>query len=988
MADEQRVLNKSSGLEDGEFYLGDILGQPPQKPQTSQSEEFYLDDPSQPVKPAFDIPAIPDEHRVTGIQMLSDSVYEGFTKIATRVAGGAVGATANLNDFLGFITGLNAFKKYRETFVEPQRQAAQMAQAVSPPENLAEKTVFDLAGSLGDLAVSLPIDMATGVATKTALVGRILPKMEAILSRIPDFAIGSGWRGMVEGIEQSDNLFTAVPKGVIQGAENAAIGTLYASAGTGLRGIGKMAALGAASAIYNASQEGRPPTTDELVEGMAHGTAFGIVFTALEHITEATRNQQEKVVLREYSKQIGEVLDKRIKDPARIPEIMDDMLRDERIRLPIREGLAQPFLDLLERRGALVAPDLTVGSWKDASTLSMLRETTERNIEGVAKADALKVKEFTTERIKENETMGARWETATRQILRGQMQKWGIKPGSLDDKLIQRYGEGNATLADIQAASPKNWENVIEAANWFRGKYDTLLTTINEVRGKYDYGPILKREDYFRHIQELTTASDVFGFLLGGKNPPTAIAGVVQKAKPGKPFTPVEMKRLGGKYVESAIGGFDNYLRVTKNQIFHTDSVQRMRMLENYIRTQAESNDKIDLSNFMTNIVDYTNLLAGQPHTFDTAIQRSFGRPAYAVLHWLTRKTSANMMAGNISAALTNNIVLLVQGPATVNKMSLLKGVFTSVMTPFHEYALKIDGIESELFARRYPDKKIALNFWDSASDKASAFFTAVDQFSVKALIAGKYYEGREQGLTPEDAMKTADNYTSRAVQDRSKGQLPLLMESKALGVATQFQVEVNNMVSFLQKDIPQMYHGDIKRTASALAQVAVYSWVFNNLFEELAGRRPTIDPIYMVATLMGINKSGRGRPFTERLAPAAKEMVGSLPFGNLFVEGGRFPVSSGFPDLWKLADNPTLNETWKQMSRPLFYLMPKFGGAQVKKVLDGMYDYARGRSETPSGDERYIVHRDIRNFLQGFLFGKNAFPEAVKYFSLPEDER
>lgn len=967
-------------LTESEFFAGDESA--PQEPSTSNvvsADEFFG---APKVETPSVVSPIPEQHRVPLITKLGDAVYNGMLNTAIRAMGSVTGGVATINDFIGGL-GLRAIPGYQENFVEPGQRQAQQAIEATPSENFFERSYYGLVSTLGSMVPTIPFDVVTGMTTKAALAGRILPVMEEMLSAIPDFALGSGWRGMVDGIEASGNPVEGVYKGPLQAGENVMAGTLFASSGVGLEGIGKMAAIGLASSFYEAGKIGRLPTKEEMVDGTTQGGLLGLVFTALPHLMDATQLGPEKVALKEY---IGKA--KGVKDPSELLQITDNLLHDERIRPEIRESLAQPFVDLLDKRGKVVAPDLEVGKWKDASTLSLLRETTERNIEGVAKADAPVVKEFTTERIKENETAAAKWGTANRQMLRGKMTEWGIEPNSLDDRLVMRYGEGRATLASVQIDSPKNWQNVVAASQWFRGQYDSLLDTINTVRARYEYDPILKRDDYFRHFQELSAASNVFGFLLGGKNPPTTIAGIVKKPKPGKPFTPVELQRLGGKFVESAIGGFDNYIRVAQNQIFHTDSVQRMRMLSNYIRGQAESNDKIDLANFMTNLEDYTNILAGQPNDFDRTVQRTFGRPAYAVLRWLKNRTSANMIAGNISAAMSNLIVLTTQAPATMDKMMLAKGIFTSTLTPFDKNFFKIDGVESGLFARRYPDHRVALTFWDKGADMSGAFFQAIDQFTVKAMLAGKYHEGRDQGLTPEQAMKAADNYTSRAVQDRSKGQLPVLMESKALGAATQFQVEVNNMVSFLQKDIPQQYHGDIKKIVSSLAQFAVYSWVFNNLFEEIAGRRPTIDPVYMLATLAGVNKAGRARPFTERIFPAAKEFASSLPFGNLFMDGGRFPISSGIPNAWNIAKDPTLRTTWEEVSKPLFYFAPPFGGGQLKKTIDGMTDFTRGVSETPSGDERYGITRNIRNFLQGFIFGKNSFPEAVRYWSQPKDER
>jgi hypothetical protein len=345
------------------------------------------------------------------------------------------------------------------------------------------------------------------------------------------------------------------------------------------------------------------------------------------------------------------------------------------------------------------------------------------------------------------------------------------------------------------------------------------------------------------------------------------------------------------------------------------------------------------------------------------------------------------MIAGNLSAAMSN-LIPFTQSLATTDHVSALKGIFTSTMTPFNKHLFKIDGIESDFFTRRYPMQRINVNFVQKAETAMGQLFQGIDQFSVKAILAGKYYEGRSKGLEPEQAMKEAGDYTGKLVTDRSWGQLPVLMEAKGLRIFTRFQTEVNNMISFLQQDVPAQYHGDVLKIVNSLAQFSIYSWVFNNLYEEVTGRRPTIDPIYMLATLAGINKSGENRAFTERIFPATKEMAGSFPFGNLVMDGGRFPISAGVPNFWNVAKNPDLGTMGKEISKPLFYLAPPFGGGQLKKTLEGTLEFVKGRSETPAGEERYGIHHDFRNFMQGFLFGQSAFSESVKYWSLPKDER
>lgn len=67
------------------------------------------------------------------------------------------------------------------------------------------------------------------------------------------------------------------------------------------------------------------------------------------------------------------------------------------------------------------------------------------------------------------------------------VDKLGIKKGSKESELVQKYGEKEITLDELKEATP-NWENVVKADKWFREMYDKLIDEINESRMKiYPY---------------------------------------------------------------------------------------------------------------------------------------------------------------------------------------------------------------------------------------------------------------------------------------------------------------------------------------------------------------------------------------------------------------------------------------------------------------------------------------------------------------------
>jgi ribosomal protein S18 acetylase RimI-like enzyme len=57
----------------------------------------------------------------------------------------------------------------------------------------------------------------------------------------------------------------------------------------------------------------------------------------------------------------------------------------------------------------------------------------------------------------------------------------GIKKGSKESELVQKYGEKEITLDELKETTP-NWQNVVKADKWFRSKYDQLIDMINESR--------------------------------------------------------------------------------------------------------------------------------------------------------------------------------------------------------------------------------------------------------------------------------------------------------------------------------------------------------------------------------------------------------------------------------------------------------------------------------------------------------------------------
>jgi len=1036
------LVSISGVVEEAEaITMSDALAAPEGDSPIVTMEEAETGEP-----PAPRIPAIDDEHHGRFLQDFGGAVYNEMLNSAIRLGGSTTGAVASINNVIGAITGLNAFKKYRETFVEPGQEAAGAAREVAPGGNVFERQYFGLIDAVGSLAPTIPFDVMTGGATKLALVGRILPRMERLLASIPNFAVGSGWRGMVEGVQRSGSVPEAVVEGVVGIGENVAWNSLFGSVGGGLRSIGKMASLGMAQAFYTAAKEGRTPSVQEITDSTTQAAMLGVVFTVLPHLAEGSKIAEEQIAIQNYVRKFklaekaiwggreegfvrkeGESFveesseaqaflkaqtpgvtpnteadrkKKVVENPviiSNLSKLTEELFSDTRIRPEIRESLAQPFLDMIEARGSIAPMEFRFGMWKDRSKLRMYRETMERNIENVAGPDAKAVQAETTERVKENETARARWQSAIMRDVRGkEIVGKGIRPGTKESALMMRYGEGRMTEKELQQASPDKWGEIEQAAAYSRRVYDESLDAHNAVRKQYGYDPIGKIPEYFRHFQELNLANEMFGVLLGGKKPPTQIAGVLDRAKYGKPFSSVEYERKGGPFTEDGVKALQNYIKAAGQQIFHLDSVQRVRALENAIRKQALVNEvmlkdnipvaKLDLSNFVENLTQYADILAGQPSTLTQAVKGRVDRPLIAGIRALQRNVVANMIGDNISATFMN-LLPVTQGVATTSPKALVRGLVTSGLHLHHEVPFEFEGVKSEFYDRRYPVDFLPSNWIENLVEHSFVLPKVFDRFMVQTLIAGKYYEGRGQGLNPKEAMKAADNYTVRVVADRTKGQLPNVMSEPDLKMFSAFQTEINNLWSWMAHDVARDNKTLLRTKIGQMAVFAIASNVINGLYEKMMGRRPQLDFLYILGTLFGVTKSGQNRAFLDRVAPAGKDFLGNVPFGNLFIDGGRFPLPSTLPDMNIVLQDPE-HRAMSEFLKPALYWHPFGGGGQVRKTWEGVTAWNQGYVATPSGNIRYEVAKDFSNFVRGFLFGKNAFPEAVQYWATPPEER
>ncbi|MCK9479844.1 MAG: hypothetical protein M0R40_10165 [Firmicutes bacterium] len=533
-------------------------------------------------------------------------------------------------------------------------------------------------------------------------------------------------------------------------------------------------------------------------------------------------------------------------------------------------------------------------------------------------------------------------------------------------------------------------ENAIKT---FRGLYDDLFSKINEVRVKNGYMPIEYRKNYFPHFTK-KQADSALGQALSGifgnievKELPTEIAGKTKDFKPGTVWLPFGQRRKGNMTDYDAVKGFEMYAHLAADAIYHTDNIQRLRALAKGIRYFSsdenlkaridkinndadlsfeekaervnaiyENEDKSSGSAFVRVLEEYTNLLANKKSKRDRGAEDFFGRTnLYEMARRAESQAAANMVGFNIASAMTNFFPIS-QTMAATEKQAWLRAAAEAMMNN-----LENDGFEQQsgfLTRRKGLDPLIKTGL-QKATEKAGAVFETVDMTTANFVVRAKYYEQLSKGKTHAEAMKIADTFAAEIMAERSKGAQPTLFGARNPFVKafTMFQLEPANLLGNLFEDIPYQADGDKKEIAKRLFAYMVASYLFNNLYKKMFGRRMALDPIGLLAD--NLPDFLDEEISTSRVVMnIGKELAQEIPFlGGVLFDGGRLPITGALPSpktvykgiiglsTGEMNKKKALSSLGKEFSKPGYLLLPPLGGMQAKKTVEGAMALQKGGS-------------------------------------------
>lgn len=646
-------------------------------------------------------------------------------------------------------------------------------------------------------------------------------------------------------------------------------------------------------------------------------------------------------------------------------------------------------------------------------------------------------------------------------------KEFALRQAQASGAPAESYAELQKEIANIrEQLRPEQQERIDKGIVFLQKAYKKLHGMVNEVLIRNGFDPIGYIDGYFPHMNfddpkdPLLQMAQAMGIDVAAKELPMDIAGRTETFRPRKRWSGNLLERKGTQTDYDALRAFDQYMETVSDVIYHTDDIGRIRSMAEYFRynlsdegikkqidelrkkkpkTEEELEEIKDqiakkyadgdknrkMQNYVNNLELYANLLAGKKHDLDRALEKhGTGRSYYRVIDNISNKVAGNMVAGNIGSALTN-LIPATQSMARMSIGSNLRGLKESLVN-----MAKSDMDEltrrSAFLATRGGTERTYKNWLQKLQETGGnlnplQWMEAADKFTTQAVWRSRYYDNLKKGMTEDAAIQAADEFARGLFAGRSKGAMPTIFHSKALFIKplTMFQLEVNNQLSHIIKDIPREEQKNAVGMFRAYMGIAIGAYIYNDLYEKMTGRRSALDPLgiareaYGDATgetlrntldILGDAIKGDGVQLTEKRekkAPSAviegtaEEIGGNIPFiGGVVFGGGRTPLQSAQPHpfnaIGHIADAEAGEERKEKATAEILretaipvatYLNPFVGGGQVRKTLQGINMMRKGGSytQTNKGERlQFAVDKDKKtNWLQAALFGKWAVPEA-----------
>lgn len=597
--------------------------------------------------------------------------------------------------------------------------------------------------------------------------------------------------------------------------------------------------------------------------------------------------------------------------------------------------------------------------------------------------------------------------------------KYNIARGSEDAQRVRRYGEGKMSKQDlVNEVGEQRANEIVDADSFFRGFFNDLLVESNAILAEiYPNNPeklIPSHKNYYRHMKDKSALGDALTAIKGLFENPSGIspqlAGKSEMTQPRSKWLAYAQRRIGEATNTDAIEGVIDYINAFAYLKHISPHISKFRYLRRRIADFApapgDPNETLmgnskGVNNFLVFLDNYANRLAGKSHPLDRWISDTIpgGRAMMTAITMINNRVKANTILGKFSSVIAQGANI----PAGIAsaKMYSVPGMRRTLASIFVENGpikesdfLKERNLKSltEQFKVTWADHPFQRTTEEGRN--ALAWLLKAGDAIGTNFIWNSHYE-KALGENIDNPVRYADIETRKIVAGRGIGEVPLGQESKVFQIVAPFQIEVGNLM-WIIKDMAK------SKDMAGLVILAIASYLYNEVSEEVRGSRVMFDPINSLieGTVALSEEESWKRGIAKFAGRQVGEILSNVPLGQTFA--GQIPDAAFEWATNILTDTPMDKKAlfgqgdpgrfgsgfliWKTFEDPIFRFLLPYGGLQVKSTIEGIQAWADGEVQDKEGKLNFTMDKNFVNLFKAVLFGKNSVSEARDYFDERED--
>ena len=571
------------------------------------------------------------------------------------------------------------------------------------------------------------------------------------------------------------------------------------------------------------------------------------------------------------------------------------------------------------------------------------------------------------------------------------IKKLKIKRNSPADFAVKDFVEQKVSFEQLRKRfGDKKTADIIEAAKFYRERYDLLLDETNAIRAITGQTPIPRRANYMRHFQDLSGFGGIGKLFETPAGISSQFSAISDFTKPNSKFLSFAQRRLGSRSDRSAMGGYVDYIKQSSHAINIDPQVRNLRGFERKLADATKDNP--NLNNYLLHLRRFTDDLAGKTNPLDRIVQEVVGRKAMRALDWVNTRVKHNTILGNAASSLAQ----IFNVPQAIGQTKLYSIVgaqdaMASIFKP-NKAIQKSKFIKERYFqssfnkfqASWFPSK-FGISVRPRAKEFAGWMVNIGDEIATKFIWHSFHRQAISRGT--KNPIQFADRMARDMVAGRGVGEVPTLQKSRMFQVVAPFQLEVGNLVVVLKDQVS-------RRELSSIVTYMTSAWIMNQLAVKIRGNPVSFDPIQ--AGIEGLRVLDDPLLDTdEKILRAggrlAGEFLSNIPLGQtaatLYPEFGTTIGGRKLPTRKQLfgSNDPTRFGSGllvgKGLADPLFKVLPPFGGSQLKKTIGGVEALRKGEVTNRAGKKMFDVEPGTATAVQSIVFGRYATKAAREYF-------